>query len=141
MVYIPGLNNTIDTGETYFSEIVTAKIQASTVAKDKLSERANILKVKIHGGQPLEARIEFSRWIVDCPNCKSAEYLFEDKLFLCSQCRNSDVGGEIRRVKLPPERKRIEDILSKRFIINRHWFPNETTEDLENENKAHGLEV
>ena len=89
--------------------------------------------------KPLEARIEYSRYVVDCPNCNSAEFAFEDKLFFCSQCHNSDIEGKARKVKMPKDRKKIEEILLKRSIKNRHWFPSETVEDLEKENLKMGV--
>ena len=134
MVYLAGVNRAVDTGDTYFPEIVKARISGSISAKDRLAERDIIEKQKLYGGQPLRARIEYSRWIVDCPNCGGAEFVFEDKRFLCSQCGNSDIQGQIRRVVMPQKRTEIEDILSKRKIINRHWYPNETIEMLQ-ENK------
>ena len=130
MVYLAGVNRAVDMGDTYFPEIVKARISGSVSAKDRLAERDIIKKQKLSGGQPLRARVEYSRWIVDCPNCNGAEFAFEDKRFLCSQCGNSDIGGEIRKVIMPQKRKEIENILSKRKIINRHWYPNETMEML-----------
>lgn len=129
--YTAGVNRAIETGDTYFPEIIKQKISGSITAKDKLSERDVISKLKKHGGKPLDARIEYARWIVDCPNCNGAEFAFEDKLFFCSQCRNSLIGGDAYRVKMPNEkdRKDIEEILGKRPIINRHWKPNINQEE------------
>jgi len=81
----------------------------------------------------LEARIEHARWIVDCENCGGAEFYWEDGLFLCTQCGNSDTGGKPKLVKIPRIRPSIEDILSKRKIINRHWYPGETLKKLRGE--------
>ncbi|MDP1615164.1 MAG: hypothetical protein Q8L68_05145 [Methylococcales bacterium] len=133
-VYLAGINRAVDTGDTYFIEIAKLPISGSKMAKDKLSERPQINKKPIYDGKPLEARIEFARYIVDCPNCRSAEFAFEDDLFLCSNCGNSDINGQIRKVKMPTKRKQIEDILGKRKIINRHWYPSETIEKLQEEN-------
>ncbi len=140
MVYIAGVRGNIDTGDTYFTEISKLPISGSVEAKRKLQR--NILKnLDISGSKPLEARIEHSRYVVDCPNCNSAEFAFEDNLFLCSMCNNSDIGGKLRKVKMPKDRKEIEAILSKRQIKNRHWIPSQTIKDLENENIIHALEV
>ncbi len=141
MVYLAGAKQAVDTADTYFGEIAKGPAGASVEAKHRIGQRPLIARMPKAGGKPLEARAEYARWIVDCPNCHNAEFVFEDGLFLCSSCQNSDVGGAIRRVKLPQERKQIETLLGKRNIINRHWFPWETIGALQNENSAHGLEV
>jgi len=138
-VYIAGVNQSVDTADTYFNEIKKLPISGSKVAKKKLLERQAILNAPVYDGKPLEARIEYARYIVDCPNCHSAEFAFEDKLFLCSSCLNSDIEGKIRKVKMPKDRKQIEIILGKRAIKNRHWYPNETVDDLEKENLKMGV--
>jgi len=138
MVHIAGVKNPVDTGDTYFGEIAAQSIAGSREAKLKL-QRDRINKLEVYDDKPLEAKINFARYVVDCPNCNSAEYAFEDKLFFCSLCHNSDIGSKARKVKLPPERKKIEELLSKRKIKNRHWLPGETIEDLKKENKANGI--
>jgi len=140
MTYICGILRAIDTGDTYFNEIAKENISGSRGAKEKL-DRSILNRFQVYDGKPLEARAEYARWIVDCPNCNSAEFAFEDKLFFCSLCKNSDIQGKVRKVQMPEERQQIEAILSVRPIKNRHWFPNETVQDLENENIQHGLEV
>jgi len=137
-MYIAGVNRPIDTGDTYFSEVSRENISGNRGAKEKL-QRERIKKLEVYNGNPLEARGEHSRWIVDCPNCNSAEFAFEDNLFFCSLCKNSDIQGKVREVKMPIERKQIEDILAVRPIKNRHWTK-ETLQDLARENKLH-LEV
>jgi len=132
-VYIAGVNRSVDTGDTYFKEIEKLPISGSGMARLKLTERTIVVKASVYDGKPLEARIEYARWIVDCPNCHSAEFAFEDKLFLCSACKNSDIDGQVRKVKMPNNRKQIEDILGKRKIINRHWT-DESVEKLQSEN-------
>ena len=139
-MYIAGVNLPVDTGDTYFGVIALEPISGSRGAKEKLKRDA-IRRLPVAGGNELEARVEHARWIVDCENCNSAEYYFEDKLFLCSLCNNSDVGGKTKKVKMPKARKDIEVILGKRKIKNRHWEEPETVEDLENENILHELEV
>ena len=138
MAYVSGINRAIDTGDTYFNEIDKENISGRKIAI-KFLQRDRILNLPIYDFKPLDARIEHARFIVDCPNCNSAEFAFEDNLFFCSQCKNSDIQGKARRVIMPPERKQIEEILGKRPIINRHWNPGETVEALQNENILHGL--
>jgi Zn finger protein HypA/HybF involved in hydrogenase expression len=139
MNYIAGQNNTIDTGEVYFNEIEKTNLSGRKLAV-KFLQRDSVLNRPVVDAKPLEARIEYSRYLVDCPNCNSAEFAFEDKLFFCSQCKNSDIQGKARKVKMPKERKEIETILLKRSIKNRHWYPNETLQDLEKQNlKMEGI--
>jgi hypothetical protein len=138
-MYIAGAKRAIDTGDTYFDEIKGLSASGSTMAKGKLGERVHIARMQVYDDTPLEARAEFGRWIVDCPNCNSAEFYFEDELFLCSLCGNSNIGGKVRKVKLPKERKKIEDTLGKRAIQNRHWKEPETLKDLETENTIMGV--
>jgi len=139
-MYIAGVNRNVDMGDTYFNEVAQEPISGNREAKLKL-KREWINQLEVAGGKPLEARIEHARFIVDCPNCNSAEFAFEDKLFVCSLCKNSDIQGKVRRVKMPKQRKKIEGILGKRPIKNRHWFPHETLQGLAKENEIHGLEV
>ena len=129
----------IDTGDTYFGEVIQTKASGASPARKWLN-RDRIQKMPIYGGKPLEANINHSRWIVDCPNCNNAEFMFEDKLFYCSLCHNYNIDGKVLKVKTPKERKEIEDILKVRPIKNRHWKPGETIEGLKNENISH-LEV
>ncbi len=137
-MYLSGTNHSVDTGDTYFIELSKENISGRKLAV-KFLKRDRILNLPVYDGKPLEARIEFARYLVDCPNCNSAEYAFEDNLFFCSQCLNSDVQGKVRKVKMPKDRKQIEDILGKRAIKNRHWFPNETVKNLEKENLKMGV--
>jgi len=138
-MYIAGSLRPVDTGNTYFAEIAKEGISGNRGAKEKL-QRDRIKKLEVSTKKALEARIEYARYLVDCPNCNSAEFAFEDKLFFCSLCKNSDIQGKVRKVKMPKERSQIEDILSVRPIKNRHWYPNETLQDLAKENILH-LEV
>ena len=137
-VYQAGLKSAVDTGDTYFREIEKLPIAGSMVARQKLVERPQLAQKPAYNGPPLEARIEYARWIVDCPNCGNAEFAFEDKLFMCSMCFNSDAGGQVRSVQMPSQRPKIEAILSKRKIVNRHW-ENETIAELQAENTQFGI--
>jgi len=133
-MYIPGSKRSIETGDTYFNEIGGSQ-------KYKYIDVRNTLHKKPVSSQSLDARIEYSRWIIDCPNCHNAEFLFEDNLFYCSMCHNANIQGQVYKVNIPSNRKEIEGILSKRNIVNRHWKPNETVEHLQEENISHGIEV
>ena len=137
-MYIAGSLRSVDTGDTYFTEILKENISGNRGAKEMLN-RDRIRSLELSTKKALEARIEHARFLVDCPNCNSAEFAFEDKLFFCSLCKNSDIQNKVRKVKMPTERKKIEEILSVRPIKNRHWT-NETLQALAKENELH-LEV
>jgi len=125
MAYIAGVNRPVETGDTYFNEI------------SKHIDRIILKKLEVSG--IVKARIEYARYIVDCPNCNSAEFAFEDKLFFCSQCKNSDIQGKVRKVVMPKNRTEIESVLGKRAIVNRHWLPTESIKDLTAENLIMGV--
>jgi len=133
MMYLAGVNRTVDTADTYFAEVAKLDASGKTEAHHRINQRPLIRKMPT-ADITLEARIEHARWIVDCPNCNNAEFAFEDNLFLCSSCQNSDINGEIRQVEMPKDRSDIENILGKRKIVNRHWYPNETIDKLQAEN-------
>ncbi len=128
-MYLAGVNRPVDTGDTYFAEVSHLDVSGRTEARHRINQRPLIRRMPVSGIK-VEARIEHTRWIVDCENCNGAEFYFEDGLFLCTQCGNSDTVGKTKLVRLPKIRRSIEDILAKRKIINRHWYPGETLKKL-----------
>ena len=96
-------------------------------------------------GTPVEARINHSRWIADCPYCIHAEMVDPDnKKFFCLNCGMEHNGHRPLPVKFPPKAQRleIERLLSIRPLeANRNWFPYETVQDIRQENIDYGLEV
>jgi hypothetical protein len=99
------------------------------------------------GGMPLgdgqdhvEAEVVHGRWVTRCPHCPSASRVsMADPRVFCVYCGN---GQSIRwhGVLFPPEWRQIEDVLSLRpDPVNRNWSPDETVEDLIEENVRHGL--
>ena len=140
MPYLAGTKTVVDTGDSYFREISSDSIAGRTHAI-KFTNRDRLLKLPVSAKPPIEARIEHARFIVDCPCCNSAEFAFEANLFFCSLCKNSDINGDVRKVKMPSakDRKDIEDILGKRSIKNRHWRPGETLDSLKIENLKAGI--
>jgi len=135
MTYLAGVNRAVDTGNTYFGELSKEDLSGAVYARQINREWLK----KLDAGETVEARIEYARYIVDCPNCNSAEFAFEDNLFFCSQCKNSDIQGKVRKVKIPKDRIEIETILGERAIVNRHWLPKETLKDLSKENLKMGV--
>ncbi len=89
----------------------------------------------------LKARIYSNQWIVDCPDCKNAEFAFTgEHLFMCSECFNGAVGGGYRRVEFPKNLAAIEMVLKARPVPKtRNWDPGETVTDLKRENREHRL--
>lgn len=90
---------------------------------------------------PLKARVNHNRWIVDCPDCAGAEFVWLDKpLMMCAECFNVAVERKWRRVVLPNNVAAIETVLKARPIPHtRNWVPGETVSDLKRENKKRGL--
>ena len=89
----------------------------------------------------LNAEINHGRWVVECPSCHNAEFLFGDKRFVCSECWNDWVDGDAIKVAVPGSRKRIEDLLATRTVENRNWKYPETVAGLIRENTSHGIGV
>lgn len=96
---------------------------------------------QVHDGPPLEAKVNHNRWIVECPDCGGAEYVFpEQPLMLCASCWNAAVGGSWRRVVMPSERDAIENALVVRPTPQaRNWEPGEKVAQLRAENIERGL--
>jgi hypothetical protein len=77
-----------------------------------------------------------ARWIARCPDCAGAEYVWlTDPRFLCANCANAGIGGCWRRVRMTPDRKRIERMLLRRSDPDtRVWYPDENVDQLAVEN-------
>lgn len=85
------------------------------------------------------ARINWGRWIADCPVCSGAMVVSrKDPWFWCPECGQSGW----RQVEFPENADEIEEILVKRPDKRvRNWFPGETVAQLEAENSGHGIGV
>ena len=94
----------------------------------------------VDSGAPLKAYVNRGRWIIKC-ECGGGEFAFEDGLFMCRSCWNSNVGHKYRRFVWPKGRKRIEQLLVVRPLDNRNWFSHEAISHLEAENKEHAAEL
>lgn len=86
--------------------------------------------------EPLAARIMHGWWIVDCPSCRGADFVWLDRpLQWCGSCGNAALGGSWRRVTLPENRQEIEAaLLARPDQTTRNWFPHETVTNLLAEN-------
>lgn len=87
------------------------------------------------------ARLNNNRWIVECPDCRGAEFVWlESPLLMCQSCFNGAIDGRWRRVTLPEARGEIEAIVSVRPLpAQRNWNPDEDVESLRAENIEHGI--
>jgi len=117
----------IYTGESYFEGV------DRSAARRLLNTRPLVAKCPTMKAK-LRAQINHGRWLVECPNCTSAEMAFEDRLFFCSECKNKAVDGYAYKVTFPTTRRKIETIMEKRPLTNRNWKHGETVKDLETEN-------
>ncbi len=124
----------IETAETYFQKVDRPE------ARRRLSDRPLVLKREL-SNKTVRAKINHGRWLVLCPNCPSAEFLFNDKRFFCSECKNEAIGGELYRVIMPMKKSQIEALLESRSISNRNWQYPETVDDLIRENELHSKEI
>lgn len=80
------------------------------------------------------------RWVVECPDCSSAQFACRTDLrFMCGECANNVVGGLWRPVIWPDEVSDIEAVLSVRPLGNQNWLPEEAVVELVAENVANDL--
>ena len=119
-------------------------------ASDKLQKR-NVIDKCWTGeisGDPIQARIDYGRWLADC-ECGGAEYVDPNEpLFFCLSCGNESNNHDARPVIFPSDIDEIEAALLEREVKNhvgmigrpkgslvRNWSPGETLDDLKDENK------
>lgn len=92
----------------------------------------------------VEAFVNSGRWMVECGDCYTAVLVDPDDLrFYCPGCATS---GFWKRIVMPMERGEIERLLLLRpgwqaNAPHRNWLPDETVQDLVQENLVHGVEV
>ena len=122
------------TAETYFRDINRPE------ARKRLRDRHRTLNIEV-SNKTLRAEINHSRWLVNCPNCNNAEFLFSDKRFWCTLCENGGNDGKLYKVIMPKNKMQIETLLEPRPIFNRSWKYPETIDDLARENKVHIKEI
>jgi hypothetical protein len=86
------------------------------------------------------ARVNWSRWVADCPNqdCSSALQLERDQIWF--ECGGPGGCGQVSEIEWPDMIEEIERILLMRpNPFTRNWEPNETLQDLYIENLEHGI--
>lgn len=96
---------------------------------------------RIAPAAPVLARVDWGRWIADCPDCNGAEMVWIEGplVLMCQSCWNRAINGLWRRVQLPSDRAAIEAALEPRAEPYRNWRPGETAEMLLAENRLHNL--
>jgi len=124
----------IETAESYFTKVNRPE------ARKRLQNRPLILKREV-SDKKLRAEINHGRYIVVCPHCNNAEFLFADKRFFCSECKNEAIDGKLYKVIVPRNKLQIETLLEPRPIANRNWKYPETIRDLAKENELHIKEM
>ena len=115
-------------------------------------------------GEAVVAFVDNARWSARCPDCNAQDYVTpEELIFYCFSCGNRETGGHPRPVIFPNDKERlnIEKILMARPVvvkvginqfdralnarpvarlpgglgIGRSWTPDETIDDLVDQNK------
>lgn len=88
----------------------------------------------------LYARVNWSRWIVDCPFCKAAQDASRAKpIFWCVECDMLQNEYAPMTVAFPLDADEIERVLMQRHNPkSRNWTPGETLNDLIKENRDYG---
>lgn len=110
------------------------------------------------GGAPIQAFVEFGRWLVRC-DCGQHNYVDPDEpVLFCARCGNGN-SGLARPVIFPIEIELIEEILLARPVVKnelakneieaarlakpvlpflpRSWYPGQTVEELRAMNSMH----
>lgn len=130
----------LEHGETVegFTRVILTVFQRRGIAPSSLR-----LPAPESLGDPVIARVEQSRWLADCLDCRGAERVnLDDPRFYCLSCFNRANDGNYRPVVFPANLEAIEDILMVRPVAeNRNWTADETVADLERENQEHDLEL
>lgn len=82
------------------------------------------------------ARVEHGRWLVSCVNCETSVRV--DPLWDVAYC--AECGCTMRRILLPAAWRDIERMLLDRpRRETQSWLPGETLEQLEDQNREHGV--
>ena len=98
--------------------VKTAKDKATEEKFKSVTERIIVLATLFNhkfvndrvAGVPVNARIDWGRWIADC-ECGGAEYVDPNEpLFFCMSCGNKITSGRARKVIFP---KNIDEIETK----------------------------
>jgi hypothetical protein len=112
---------------------------------------------RLISGTPVQAFVDFGRWVAQCDLCGSAIAVDPDvRVFFCMRCGNNNTGMA-RPVIFPAEWEQVEDILMERPVLDdphsrnrvekarnsrpiidglvRNWHPVISIEELRGENE------
>ena len=71
---------------------------------------------------PLRPRVDWGRWLVDCPGCGGAELVdVTEPVFLCLSCGNEFSGGQVVRVAFPAKWSDIEASIENLPEARQNW--------------------
>jgi len=146
---------TIRTGEQFYHPVPGSSGHAEAVVRTYWPAGIPFALPLGTADVALKAEVNYSRWMVMCPECSSAQHACEtDRRFLCTECLNGWQNGLWIPVEWPPDdlRAEIEAILLERSSpANRIWKPGvlrvrhvgwvgpaETLEQLRAENEVQG---
>lgn len=60
------------------------------------------LPVALAGGPPVQAWVDFGRWVAECPDDRATSYVWRDTpVFMCPVCCNKAVDGQWHTVEFP----------------------------------------
>lgn len=106
-----------------------------------LADKAIAEAKKPAAGTEIEVYANEGRWVVECPDCHSAQLACRtDPRFLCVECGNIAVEGRWRSVVWPSDVAGVEAALEQRDdAVNQNWVPGETVDDLLEENLENGV--
>ena len=128
------------------------EVAADMVAKmdgassyEELVSKASLKRLKrlpnwTTNGMTVQAKINHSRWVVDCPYCPESLPAQPGLPMYCPNCGCVENGGFALTVVFPEEREQIEAVLLKRPLPqNRNWEPGEDMALLLAENVMAGI--
>ena len=85
----------------------------------KLATRNGLCIEETIGGKPVQAILDFGRWIAVC-ECGGAEAVDpKDPVFFCVSCGNNKTRSKLRRVEFPADYKSIEAEIMARPLKKR----------------------
>lgn len=84
----------------------------------------------------VEARVNWGRWVADCPRCPSADIAIPGQPFKCANCgAKADIIWPSGEMRFGVERL----LLMRPDPSKQNWEPGETLLDLMAENALHGI--
>ncbi len=79
-------------------------------------------RIDEHSQGAVMARIDWGRWIADCPCCAGAEFVSrKDRRFFCLNCGMVGNDGHPMQVVFPPDAKTIEAELDGVPVQHQNW--------------------